>query len=590
MNGQAWPRRGVLLRVTALVLAVSGLILLVRRHYQSEVFILLDKEASAAPAEFRKNPDFLSPYLATENKAQLKQTVLGRSKNLSPKESSCHYVNETRSTITYYCRHFFEASSLAIPKYTSIKLGRNWIPRYQQDKDRLVLHVLPVDHAALPSDRAINEEPPGHRQPMNVLSHGAEDNPEEIRVSATATGYSLLLQPPVTRFSLTAILALTLCIASLWILLQYYRKNDSGRARKVPAGLMAGLLFAAGILMLELIALLATASLPAGYPSWRELAIVRLALNSLDKAKVMLTTRNKFRHDLRDLAWRQTYVEHGQPVPPGGRREEWNGQKLTFKRPCKDVSICWSAINNPAIFIDENGYQYSQSCRPREADRADVLVVGGSVAEGAHASTTERTWWNQLDRTLTTLRGTPTCVVVFALGGAKSEWEFQATRSFLKQFQPKLVISMSGLNDLVNHGTDDGNKLAQYSLDYLSNTFNMARLAESKGAVFVHAFQPALFDKQNLTPIERSLLPGYVKTAGYDADAPKRVFGPHLDRIATAASRAAWLDRNYIFIDLRHVTSSSHKTLFADLWHFQDPLHEHLGRVLAHRIWAQHRF
>lgn len=590
MTGRAWPRRCALLRFIAFGLAVSGLLLLVRRHYQSEVFIRLDKEASAAPAEFRKNPDFLSPYLATENKARLKQTVLGRSKHLSPKQSSCHYVDETRSTITYYCRHVFETSILAKPKYTSIKLGRNWIPRYQQDKDRLVLQALPVDPDAGPNDRATKEKPPAPLQPVNVLSHRAEDNPEEIKVSATATGYALWFQPHITGPSLTAILALTLSVASLWFLLQHYGKKDSESVRTIPASLIAALLFGGSLLILELIALRATASLPAGYPKWRELAIVRLVLNSLDKAKVMLTTGNKFQHELRDLAWRQTYIEHGQAIPPGGRREEWNGQKLTFKRPCKDVSICWSAINNPAIFIDENGYQYSQSCRLRDPAGADVLVVGGSVAEGAHASATEHTWWNQLDRTLTNLRGQPTCVVVFALGGAKSEWEFQAARSFLKQFQPKLVISMSGLNDLVNHGTDESNKLAQYSLDYLSNGFGTARLAESKGAVFVHAFQPALFDKQNLTPMERSLLPGYVKTAGYDADAPKRVFGPHLDRIATAASRAAWLDRNYIFIDLRHVTSSSPKTLFADLWHFQDPLHERLGRVLAHRIWAQHRF
>lgn len=590
MIRRAWPRRSVPLLLTALGLAGFGLILLVRKQVQSEVFIQLDKQASAAPAEFRKNPDFLSPYLATENKAELEQTILGQTKHLSPKQSSCRYVDETRSIITYYCRHVFETSILATPKHTLIRIGRNWIPRYQQEKDRLVLHALPIDQDVLPADRAIREKPLLHFQSVNVLSKEAEDHPEEIRVSAQSTGYPLSLQPPITRPSLATILALSVCMASLWILLQSYGKNDAGGARRIQASLIAGLLFGASLLLLEVIALRATASLPTAYPSWRELATVRLALNSLDKAKVMLITGNRFRHELRDLAWRQTYIEHGQAIPSGGRREEWNGQKLTFRRPCKDVSICWSAISNPAIFIDKNGFQYSQSCRPRDPAGADVLVVGGSVAEGAHASTTAHTWWNQLDQNLTLLRGKPTCIVVFALGGAKSEWEFQAARSFLKEHQPKLVVSMSGLNDLVNPGSDDNSKLAQYSLDYLSNSFNTARLAESKGSVFVHAFQPALFDKQNLTAIERSLLPGYVRTAGYDAEAPKRVFGPHLDRIATAASKAAWLDRHYLFIDLRHITSASHKTLFADLWHFQDPLHERLGRVLAHRIWAQHQF
>ncbi|MEB3242541.1 MAG: hypothetical protein VKO44_02800 [Cyanobacteriota bacterium] len=119
---------------------------------------------------------------------------------------------------------------------------------------------------------------------------------------------------------------------------------------------------------------------------------------------------------MRDFAWRQIHIEHGLAIPTGGRREEWNGQRLTLKQPCGDIRICWSAINNPANFIDENGHQYSQSCQPRRPAGAEI------------------------------------------------------------------------------------------------------------------------------------------------------------------------------HIDLRHVTRASHKTLFADLWHFQDPLHERLGRVLAYRIWAQHHF
>ena len=153
---------------------------------------------------------------------------------------------------------------------------------------------------------------------------------------------------------------------------------------------------------------------------------------------------------LNERAWESSYTERGRAVPPSGPREGYWGVRLGAK--VFDPHTGWHephVVIPGLVDIDERGLQRYVAAG---ADKQRVLVVGGSVAQGAYSSSIDTTYFHVLGTELERL-GTPADVTVVAAGAWKSLQELPALATYGPELHPDVVVVIDGLNDLTKGAT-----------------------------------------------------------------------------------------------------------------------------------------
>ena len=545
--------------------------------------ILVSNPISDHPYETLKNPSFLSKYLseASFTRPTLRSTFPSSAKYSNAK---CEYVREHKTYSIFNCESRVIYSIYSRIVIIESEIRRVWPPRYDHSSGKLFLRFV--------SDKL---ESPSAAKPVNVLQDG-----DFVRAKAKIP-IPIADYPVTLRLSKSAfLLQIFYLLAALLFIQRDFLKSSSIQSSgenpfsashtRISFKAIRILLLQLSIVIfiLEIFSRLVLPSPPLIANLYSRSRLIYAIQNLISKSLYDLQTAKSGKGSvLRDFAWAKTYSEFNLPLPIGGRRESYYGQSLTFKRPCGLLPICWSEINNKAIQIDKYGYQYSSTCLSREPSRIDILVVGGSVAEGAHASSSANTWWDHFAKKISDLKHDATCVGVLALGGAESDWELKAVRAHLSMYDTNIILSLGGLNDIVKRRTHEHQILLSSALGYLVNNTAMATVANSRSSLFVQVLQPALFDKKNLSKTEKLLLVGYLPKALYDPAAPGKVFSPYIDLMAHFSSRADWNNPNHFFIDQRTVFNEEKRTLYGDIWHFQDPAHQLLGETLATRLFQR---
>jgi hypothetical protein len=267
---------------------------------------------------------------------------------------------------------------------------------------------------------------------------------------------------------------------------------------------------------------------------------------------------------LNRMAWEASFTERGLPVPPGGPRDGYWGARMPPQT--KDPEIGWyEAEAHMAGLVDEDAAGL-QHVGPADAPR-HLLILGGSVAWGAYASSLEATYFARLQRWLAA-HGSPVRITVLAAGAWTSEHELSALRARGLALDPNVVLFLGGLNDFtLGHATEDERVTA-----YLQRMREARDLARAGGMAVVFALQPSLLEKG------RSRIESRVLELSLDAAAEARVRNGY-DRIRTGLRELA-RGEGTTFIDCSDVFAGETATTFTDLWHFADPGHA----LLADRL------
>ena len=244
--------------------------------------------------------------------------------------------------------------------------------------------------------------------------------------------------------------------------------------------------------------------------------------------------------------------------------------------------------------VDEHGLQRYRAAAKK---KRRVLILGGSVAFGAYASSIGTTYFHVIGADLERLR-TPADLTVVASGAWKSIQELRALEVYGPALRPDVVVFLNGLNDLTNGANSRtlyGDRVAtldgtgwtityhehdydQRVSDYLENMRRAAELAASLESDTLVILQPALVEREQPTELEDRLLTGSLLP---HASAEALTRSHEAMRAGLAAYQRAGLLQ---FLDCSRAFDRERATTFADMWHFSDFGHTILGQSIATRI------
>ena len=268
---------------------------------------------------------------------------------------------------------------------------------------------------------------------------------------------------------------------------------------------------------------------------------------------------------LNKAAWEESFRERGLRVPRDGPRDGYWGKNMPAWT--RDPEIGWheSEAHIPRLVEqDASGLQRVEA----PGARWHVLILGGSVAWGAYASTIRTSYFSQLAERLAA-SGHPVRITVLAAGAWTSENELKAFRTRGLALGPDVALFLNGMNDLTQ-GKDvsEDTRVARY-LDHMHEARDVA---ETKGVAVVFALQPALDGKRHKTRIEERVA---------DLMADKAAFVPTAyPRMRTGLGGLASHPGTAV-VDCSDAFSAERATTFTDIWHFADPGHRLLAECLA---------
>lgn len=268
---------------------------------------------------------------------------------------------------------------------------------------------------------------------------------------------------------------------------------------------------------------------------------------------------------LNRAAWEASFSERGLAVPQGGPRDGYWGSRMPAW--VKDPDTGWheAEVHRPG-FVDQDAAGVQRYESP--GARAHVLIIGGSVAWGAYASSLEETYFAHAAKRLAAL-GAPVRISVLAAGAWTSEKELRAFRRDGLALDPDVVVFLDGLNDLTQgKGLTEDNRVGSY-LDHLHEARD---LAETKGVRVVISLQPTLTGKRRKSPLEERVL---------DLMADKAAIVPTAYARMRVELRGLEDESGTRFVDCSDALAGEKATTFTDIWHFADPGHRLLGRCLA---------
>jgi lysophospholipase L1-like esterase len=309
---------------------------------------------------------------------------------------------------------------------------------------------------------------------------------------------------------------------------------------------------------------------PGPIPRGKRIAftLVMMSISAAGVAGLWLAKRRLILpsgEELNRMAWEANFRERGLPVPPGGPRDGYWGARMPSQT--KDPEIGWyeAEAHLPGL-VDEDAAGL-QHAGPANAPR-HLLILGGSVAWGAYASSLEATYFARIGHGLAA-RGLPTRITVLAAGAWTSEHELKALRLRGLALEPDVVMILDGLNDLTLVKLSEDEIAAAY-LDRMREARDLAR---GRGITVLFVLQPWPLDKC------RSRIENRILELSLDAAAEGRVRSGY-QRIRKGLAEMA-RDEGTAFIDASNAFATERATTFTDLWHFADPGHALLADRLA---------
>ena len=278
--------------------------------------------------------------------------------------------------------------------------------------------------------------------------------------------------------------------------------------------------------------------------------------------------------ELNRVAWEESYRERGLPVPEGGPREGYWGDRIKpMNLACAPLVYCErEQTRSGAYAIDAQGFQHAG---PADAPFR-VLVLGGSVAFGAYASSAAETYFAKLAEGLA-VRGLPTRVSVLAASAWVSGHELAAFLLRGGEAAPQVALFLDGLNDITNQ---DYLEPPVRVATYRQNTTSAREAARALGVDVVFALQPWPDGKATRTPIEERLVElTFAKHPDTTREVRLRSYAEMREALAALAQGPG-----VHFVDCSGAFANEKATTFADYWHFSDPGHSLLAQCLVDGI------
>jgi hypothetical protein len=267
--------------------------------------------------------------------------------------------------------------------------------------------------------------------------------------------------------------------------------------------------------------------------------------------------------ELNELAWKQSFIDYKWPIPEGPREGLW-GRDYP---PVEDDVLGWRMAerNVPAMFtVNNHGVQTFSA---GTGDKLSVMIVGGSVAGGAYASTEANTYFAEFAVEMAK-DGSPVEISVLAAGAWTSLNEFAAVKKEFTRVNPDVIILLDGLNDLTCRVDLP---LQDRVVEYRDNIKMIIDFIDGRSQV-VMCLQPFLPHKVHKSMLEERIIElstGIeVLVSGYE--------GLHV-----AVDGLQNLYPDVIVFDATDLFTHETESVFSDLWHFPDPGHRKLGQFLA---------
>jgi lysophospholipase L1-like esterase len=297
-------------------------------------------------------------------------------------------------------------------------------------------------------------------------------------------------------------------------------------------------------------------------------SVVMMSVAAAGVAGLWLAQRRLFPpsgEKLNRMAWEANFSERGLPAPPGGPRDGYWGARMPPQ--VKDPAIGWheAEAHLPGL-VDEDAaglQRWGRADAPRH-----LLILGGSVAWGAYASTEDATWFARMGRWLAA-SGSPARITVLAAGAWTSDHELKALKFRGLALAPDVVMFLDGMNDFTLGTASEDERVTAY----LERMREARDLVRARGAAVVFVLQPSLLKK------DRSRLEDRLLELSLDSAAQARVRQGYA-RIRTGLRELARAEGT-TFIDCSGVFAAEPTTTFTDLWHFADPGHALLAERLA---------
>jgi len=281
-------------------------------------------------------------------------------------------------------------------------------------------------------------------------------------------------------------------------------------------------------------------------------------------------------------AWEAAFIERGQAVPAEGPREGYWGSR---------ISNLWFSDGEINIFrhpeikipgkidLNSDGWQIVGEDFEQGTPTLRLMILGGSVAWGANASSLETTYFYQLRDNLKQ-RGFPVKVINVSIESITSYQELLIFEKESRRQKPDAVLFLTGLNDLTT--TDDPK--ADTVATCLRNMEQMIAIARKNDIAVILAPQPFLPFKKDKSAYEKRILElpllPWTKTSDTDWVALHKI---NYSRLVSGFQDFAKTKGVY-FLDASRVFDNEQRTVFADFWHFSDPGQIILGKYLAEKL------
>lgn len=305
-----------------------------------------------------------------------------------------------------------------------------------------------------------------------------------------------------------------------------------------------------------------------------------------------ILSRNKSIRELTGLplnkkAWQASFQERGVTPPYNKPREGYWGRRVNPKKKEKFLRYVERPVNIPErVHVDKEGFQYAAVAG--HIPEYTILILGGSVAYGAYASSAQNTYFSQLVNLLAKKK-IYVEIYVLAAGSWVSTDELMALVLKGLDKSPDMVVFFNGLNDLTNAGKIAGpqpadtwlspvtkidTNYANQAAGYLDNMEKAKKIASAFDMTIVFAIQPFLPAKNQLTPLEQQILKTTKKA---------RKLVPYYKKLRRGLKRLHD-GRQAFFIDCSTVFDAQKQTTFTDIWHFTDPGHSLIAKHLSENM------
>jgi len=283
------------------------------------------------------------------------------------------------------------------------------------------------------------------------------------------------------------------------------------------------------------------------------------------------SSRNRDGLQLIARAWVATYQERHLRIPPRGPRDGVSLEK-SLPRSQKPFGSHENPMSIPGVLeVNSQGLQFAVS---PPNPKARLLIVGASVAFAQYATTTDRTYFNQLSRHLMG-KGHAIQILVLATRSWTSDQELAAFRNMGLSLKPDFVLFLDGLNDLTQYSQlPEQERVA----NYLQRMRTARDLAMANHIQVIFCPQPFLPQKKVKSPLEEAILRVY---AG-----PFQSIGSLIaDNQAMRQGLREMTVPNKVWVmDCSGVFDDETYTTFTDIWHFTDVGQAILGEFMAKKL------